>query len=323
MQFLLTLLLIVLVALVLLALFTAIVTWIIERAFRPPGDFIEVDGERLHYRSLGDGPPLVLVHGLAGESRNFDYLPLQELAQRWRVVLVDRAGSGHSPRRDAHKAGIAAQARLIASFIRAMRFEQPPLLVGHSLGGAIALALALQEPDTVAGIALIAPLARHVTEVPAPFGGLQIRSPGARRFVAHTIAAPLTLLGMPLALRALFGPDRTPFDFGVRGGGMRTLRPAAFLNASIDLMAEEHDLPAMQHHWNRIAVPVFVLHGEGDRVLDWREHADSLRAALPEARVEVIPGGHMLPVTRAAETTAWLETCARTVLHEMCESRPQ
>jgi pimeloyl-ACP methyl ester carboxylesterase len=81
----------------------------------------------------------VLVHGLGGESRNFDYLQLRELAQRWRRVLLNRPGSGHSPRRDPSQAGIAAQARIVAGFIRAMQFDRPPLLVGHSLGGAIAL----------------------------------------------------------------------------------------------------------------------------------------------------------------------------------------
>ena len=104
MHFLATLLLIALVALVAFAGFTWLVARKLESAFPPTGRWIEVEGERLHYRDLGQGPPIVLVHGLAGESRNFDYLPLQDLAQRWRLVLVDRPGSGHSPRRDDGKA---------------------------------------------------------------------------------------------------------------------------------------------------------------------------------------------------------------------------
>ncbi|HEX2545192.1 MAG TPA: alpha/beta hydrolase [Ramlibacter sp.] len=317
MHFIVTLLLIVLVALALLALFTTLVAWRVDKAFRPPGEFTEVDGERLHYRTLGEGPPIVLVHGLGGETRNFDYLPLQELATRWRLVLVDRAGSGHSPRRDAHKAGIPAQARLVAGFIRAMDFQQPPLLVGHSLGGAIALAVALQEPQCIAGIALIAPLTHYPGGAPKPFGALEIRHPHARRFFAHTLAAPLAILTTPLALHALFGPDPAPRDFGVRGGGLRSLRPAAFVTSSTDMMAVEDQLPALQDHWGRIRLPVFLLHGEGDRVLDWREQAEGLRAKLPDAQVTVIPGGHMLPVTQAAATAAWLQECAQAVLRDL------
>jgi pimeloyl-ACP methyl ester carboxylesterase len=310
-----TLLLVVLVAFALLALFTWFVGWRIDAGFRATGDFIEVDGERLHYRSMGQGPALVLVHGLAGESRNFDYLPLQELAQRWRIVLLDRAGSGHSPRRDMGNAGIAAQARLVAGFIRALQFDRPPLLVGHSLGGAIALAVALQDPECVAGVALIAPLTHFTGAPPRPFEALAIASPGARRFFAHTLAAPLGIASTLRILHALFGPDAAPRDFAVRGGGLRSLRPLAFINASTEMMAVEQDLPPLQERWSAIRVPVFVLHGEGDRVLAWREHALALQAKLPQAQVKIIPGGHMLPVTQAAATAAWLDETARTVLH--------
>jgi pimeloyl-ACP methyl ester carboxylesterase len=83
----------------------------VTQAFPPEGQFLEVDGERIHYRSIGAGPALVLVHGLGGQMRNFEYLPLAQLAQRWRVILVDRPGSGRSPRADEGKAGIAAQGR--------------------------------------------------------------------------------------------------------------------------------------------------------------------------------------------------------------------
>ena len=97
----LNLLLLLLFTLGVVALFTHFLARRIETSFRARGAWVDVDGERLHYRSLGEGPPLVLLHGLAGESRNFDYLPLAELATRWRLVLPDRPGAGHSPRRDA------------------------------------------------------------------------------------------------------------------------------------------------------------------------------------------------------------------------------
>jgi pimeloyl-ACP methyl ester carboxylesterase len=294
--------------------FTHFVAARINAAFRPPGQWIEVAGERLHYRTMGEGPPIVLVHGLGGESRNFDYLPLAELAQRWRLVLVDRPGSGHSPRRDERQAGIAAQARIVLAFLRAMQFERPPLLVGHSLGGAIALSVALQEPQAVAGIALVAPLTHFNPSVPAPFRALAIRSPGRRRLFAHTLATPLGIVGSRTVLRELFGPDRAPGDFGVRGGGLRSLRPAAFVTSSTDLAGVEQDLPEQQQRYDALRLPLFVLHGEGDRILGWREQAEALRAKVPQAQVRIIPGGHMLPATQAAATAAWLEEAARAVL---------
>lgn len=314
MHFLVNLVLIAAIALAAFALFTAFVARKVTQAFPPPGEWMEVDGERIHYRSLGTGPTIVLVHGLAGQSKNFDYLPLAELARRWRLVLVDRPGSGFSPRRDEGKAGIAAQGRLVAGFIRALRLEQPPLLVGHSLGGAIALSAALQDPEAIAGLALIAPLTHFSPDVPAPFRALSIRTAWLREFVGRTLAVPLTILNSRRTLALIFGPEPAPADFPVRGGGLLGLRPAAFRGASVDMVAVEQDLPAQQERYAQLRVPVRVLYGEGDQVLDWRAQGEALVAKAPQAQLKVIPGGHMLPVTQAAETAAWLEEAAQAVL---------
>lgn len=314
MHFLVNLVLVVAIALAAFALFTAFVARKVTQAFPPPGEWMEIDGERIHYRSLGSGPTIVMVHGLAGQSKNFDYLPLEDLARRWRVVLMDRPGSGFSPRQDESKAGIAAQGRLVLAFIRALRLEQPPLLVGHSLGGAISLSAALQDPGAVAGLALIAPLTHFSPEVPAPFRALGIRTRWLREFFGRTLAVPLTILNRRRTLALIFGPEPAPADFPVRGGGLLGLRPAAFRGASIDMVAVENDLPAQQQRYGELRVPVRVLYGEGDQVLDWRAQGEALAAKAPQVQLKVIPGGHMLPVTQAAATAAWLEEAAQAVL---------
>jgi pimeloyl-ACP methyl ester carboxylesterase len=313
-------LLLLLFTLAVLALFTFFLARRISTAFRARGEWIEVDGERLHYRSMGEGPPLVLVHGLAGESRNFDYLPLRELATRWRLVLLDRPGSGHSPRHDPGKAGIAAQARLVAGFIRALRLEHKPLLVGHSLGGAIALSVALQEPDCIAGLALVAPLTHFNPHVPRPFRTMAIRKPWLRRLVAHTVSAPIAIANTPAVMAALFGPDPAPRDFAIRGGGLMSLRPSAFIAASEDMGAVEADLLPQQERYATITLPVHVLYGRGDRVVDWQEQGQALKDKLPAADLQVIEGGHMIPVTAAAATAAWLEEAACAVHGDLCQS---
>jgi pimeloyl-ACP methyl ester carboxylesterase len=320
MSLLLTVLFVLLVLLAASALFTHFVARKVEKSFPPQGEWVDVEGERIHYRRMGRGPAIVLVHGLGGQAKNFAYLPLQELAERWTLVLPDRPGSGYSPRQDDGKANIAAQARLLAGFIRAMRFESPPLLAGHSLGGAIALSVALQAPDCIAGLALIAPLTHFSPNVPAAFRGLAIRTPWLRRFVAHTIAAPMAIANTRAVLEALFAPHAAPPDFPLRGGGLYGLRPASFHGAATDMVAVETDLPAQQERYGELRMPVAILYGDGDRVLDWRANGEALHAKVPQAQLKVVPGGHMILVTDATGTAAWLEDCARAAHGDLCKS---
>lgn len=85
----------VVVVLAVLALFSGFIARRVTRAFPPEGRFVDIGGDRIHYVEYGSGPPLVFVHGLAGQWRNFAYLPLTRLAQHHRVILVDRPGAGH------------------------------------------------------------------------------------------------------------------------------------------------------------------------------------------------------------------------------------
>ena len=128
-----------------------------ERLVPPDGRHLQVDGARLHYVERGSGPAIVMIHGLGGQLRNFGYAMLEPLARDHRVILVDRPGSGYSTADDDSEPGIAAQAAIVARFIEALGIDRP-LLVGHSLGGAVALSLALERPDLIRGLALIAPL---------------------------------------------------------------------------------------------------------------------------------------------------------------------
>jgi pimeloyl-ACP methyl ester carboxylesterase len=302
-------------ALLALAAWSTRVSRRVQAALPPVGQWIEVDGERLHYTDRGDGPAIVMVHGLAGQLANFDYLPLDALAQRWRVIRVDRPGSGHSSRADGRDAAIDAQARTLIAFMQALGLQRP-LLVGHSLGGAIALSVALQAPEAVCALALIAPLTHTQTEVPPPFRGLVIRSPALRRFVARTLALPLALLTRGPTLRYIFAPDPVPTDFALRGGGLTSLLPKNFYAASTDLCAIEHSLPQQEPHYPALRVPVQVIYGRGDKLLDWRAQGDALCTRVPNAELTLINGGHMIPVTAPQRVAAWLEQIAERWLGE-------
>nr|WP_321817994.1 MULTISPECIES: alpha/beta hydrolase [unclassified Paraburkholderia] len=299
------------VTLVLLMLFTRRATRRIEQAVPMDGRLIDVDGERLHYVEFGsrDKPAVVFVHGLCGQMRNFAYLPLEALAREHRVILVDRPGSGYSTRSAQASANIRTQAALIARFMQKLDLHAP-VLVGHSLGGAIALAVALDHAHTVARIALIAPLTHVQTEVPKAFRALVLRSNAVRRFIARTLATPFGLATSTPTLRQVFAPERVPEDFRTRGGALLSLRPGGFINGSRDLVAIEDsdDLAQMEQRYAQLSVPVDVLFGRGDIVLNWARHGDALRRRSTRVTLKVVEGGHMLPVTAPSTTYEWLRT---------------
>ena len=279
----------------------------VERLCPPRGRFIGVGRERVHIVEAGDGPPVVLVHGLAGQSGNYAYDVVDRLAASFRVVAIDRPGSGHSPRTRGARANLRAQGDLVAGVIGVLGLGRP-LVVGHSLGGAIALALALDHPDRVGGLALIAPLTHPERAAPRAFRLLAIRSAPLRAFLAWTVAVPLAMLRRPAMLASLFGPEQAPADFSGRGGGMLALRPATFVGAAADLAAAGADLPGMVARYASLAVPVGVLFGDGDRVLDHRRHGEALRARIASLDLAIVPGGgHMLPVTQGAVTASFIE----------------
>src|SRR6186713_248398 len=98
-----------------LALFSRVAARRIERDVPPDGQFITIDGVRLHYVDRGHGPAIVMIHGLGGQMRNFGYALADRLVADHRVILVDRPGSGYSAA--APSAALAVQATLIAGLI--------------------------------------------------------------------------------------------------------------------------------------------------------------------------------------------------------------
>jgi pimeloyl-ACP methyl ester carboxylesterase len=166
--------------------------------------FAEASGVRVRYLVGGEGRPLLLLHGLSGSADNWvELAPL--LARSHRVVVPDLPGHGGSaPLRHAASLGAYADSvRLVAAYEGAL----PAAVVGHSLGGLLALRLALRHPDDVTAIVLAASAGiesttrrarfwittlgyMRPTKWVAPFRGLLGRYPVLRRpvFGVHEVA---------------------------------------------------------------------------------------------------------------------------------------
>src|SRR6185503_2679401 len=210
----------------------------------PPGKFIDIDGSRIHYVDKGSGAPIVMIHGLDAQLRHLTHSMVDLLANDYRVIAIDMPGAGNSTRAKGQSAALATQAEIVVKLIQKLDLK-PPLLVGHSMGGAVSLAVALDHPDLVRGLVLIAPFTQVEHEPPEVLKPLMIRSPAMRHAIAWTVATPLAIINKDATLTSLFGPEQPVSDFATNGGALLGLRPQSFISASEEIVALEDQFEYM------------------------------------------------------------------------------
>lgn len=289
-----------------------------EAACPPIGRFVEVSGPtgplRLHYlekRPDSDPesadraddadtrPPVVMIHGLAGSLRHFSATVMDELARDHRVIAVDRPGMGYSDQPPGGPFGVEAQAETLDAFLQTLEIR-PPLIVGHSLGGSVALALALRRP--VAGLMLLAP-ATHPFKAKPPTPDRTVDSPFMRRAIAYTIGPDMIAQNRAQSLAVAFGPQQAPAEFAVAGGGVLMMRPRQIETTLADAALLNGALEAQSARYAAIEAPITVLFGDQDGILQPQEHAPPLQAKAPQVKTRIFEGvGHMLPFVRPDET---------------------
>ncbi len=277
-----------------------------ERTVPPAGRFLEIDGTRIHYVDAGAGPPIVLIHGLGGQLLNFLPDSLRVLRRDHRVIALDRPGNGYSGRGIGTAPTLAAQAEMVAGFIRALGLHRP-LLVGHSFGGAVAMRVALDHPELAGGLALLSPLTHPYDAMPPMFERLAIRSPVMRFLLSWTLVTPGAMRHSDEVMRRVFAPDPVSPAYAVAGGGMLGLRPSSFYATSSDLVAlDPADLARAAERYGTLRIPVGVLFGTGDPILDHRLNGVAIEGRIPGLVLELIPGGHMLPVAAPDRSVAFI-----------------
>jgi len=255
--------------------------------------FVTVGATRLHYRAGGTGVPVVLLHGSGnGDLRDWDGGLFDDLAARFRVVAFDRPGTGQSQplaggEDPGRQAGLLAAAAAELGLVR-------PVVVGHSYGGAVALAWALADPDSVAGLVLIGAVAMPLAAGPEAIFRLLAR-PGLGPPLAWVLCR---LVGRRIAKQAIaqmFAPGQVPPGYMERLGHELLTRPGELCANAREIAALPRHLPAMAARYPELRVPVHILHGSGDQRLPADSQASALADVLPMAELELLDGhGHML-----------------------------
>lgn len=294
----------------LMAIYTVAATSRVERTYPPTGDFITVQGVRLHYVTAGDGPPIVLLHGASASLRDFDASILPGLARHHRVIAFDRPGYGYSDRPADGWPDPARQAVLIHEALRTLGVEKP-VLVGHSWAGSVVLAYLLNHPEDASGGVLLAGVVNPWQ------GGVGWTAdvagwPVIGRIFTSSLVFPLGQVFLNSAIGNVFAPEPPTPGYRTRTGAILALRPPAFRASAEDLRNLSRFLQAQSARYEQIDRPLLLITGERDTIVPAWNHADRLAARLPHARgVDLSGAGHALHHTRADEIVRLIRDFAR------------
>lgn len=284
-----------------LAAVTVAGTWAIERANPPSGRFVDVEGGRLHVVELGspDAPPVVLLHGASGNLGDMRLALGERLADRYRVILIDRPGHGWSDRPGgAADALPSAQAELIHDALAVLGVKRP-IVLGHSWSGALATAYALAFPDEVRGLVLLAPVTHPW---PGGIGWINdvVALPVLGPLIAHTLILPTGYFMLKPGTAVVFRPDTPPPDYIDRTGLAMLLRPREFIANAQDLARLKDFVRVQAPRYGEIKVPVTIIAGDKDPVVYTDIHSRAIAREAPRAKLTVLRGvGHMVQYVAA------------------------
>ena len=278
-----------------------------ERKHPPKGSFLVVDGIRLHYSDRGKGSPVVLIHGNAVTGDDWNTSGVAELLlHTHRVIIFDRPGFGYSERPHGRLWTAAEQAELLHKALLQLGVERP-VVVGHSWGTLVALALAVRHQADVAGLVLLSGYyfwtVRPDAVLVAP-GALPVLGDVLR----YTVSPILGWLQMPLLKWAMFSPAPVPRRFQVEYSSAMALRPSQIRATSVDGALMIPGAINLRRHYKAITLPVVIIAGDGDKVV-FKRRSEQLRDNIPGSRLEIVKGaGHMVhhvatqQVVRAVES---------------------
>jgi len=262
----------------------------------PAGQFLEVNGVRLHYVERGSGAPLVLLHGNGSMIQDFESSGLIDLAAKnYRVIVFDRPGFGHSDRPRNVVWTPAAQAELINSALHRLGVSHA-IVLGHSWGASVAVALALKYPALVQGLVLASgyyypTLRPDVVALSAP------AVPLVGDILGHTLSPIVSRVMWPLLMAKIFGPRSVPRKFEGFPKEM-ALRPSQIRASAAESALMIPDAFHYRDEYTNLKMPVVIVAGDEDRLVDIDAQSTRLHRDVPQSKFHRVPGtGHMIHQT--------------------------
>ncbi len=282
-------------ALAVLALISQAGIVALDRLYPRQGRLVKVAGGQLNVVDIGPrgGVPIVMIHGASSNLETMRH-PLGDLLARGRrVILIDRPGHGWSTRERLTDSTPAIQGRMIDEALQKLDVPRA-IVVVHSWAGALGLRLALDYPQRVAGLVMLAPVAYSWRGGVGRYNKI-VTTPVIGPLLAYTITLPLGLLLTEPGTRGVFLPQTMPDDY-VRSAMVRLLlRPREFLSNAWDLVTLKMSVIEQSPRYATIKAPAVIIAGDADTTVWTDVHARPLAKVIPHAKLIVLPGvGHMV-----------------------------
>lgn len=284
-----------------------------ERLFPPIGKIVKLNGVDIHYVDTGEvrspnneyddnkyddnkydnneyKAPIILIHGATTNLRDMKIALGDEIAKTRRVIMVDRAGHGYSERpKNGYRLDV--QSGLIHDLADHLGLQKP-ILLGQSFGGVTALNYALEFPNDVSALVLIAPVSHEWEGGIEPYRRLAVNplfGPIARRSV-------MPLYGHfkgPEIIRKAFEPQIVPNTYYTNAATPLLYRADHFYYDSQDITQLLPQIKAMVPQYPSLTLPVKIIVGLDDTSLKPKNHAIKLDQELPNSSLTVLENiGH-------------------------------
>lgn len=268
-----------------------------EAEFPPLGQFVEVDGQRVHAYIEGTGPDLVILHGAGGNLRDYTFDFVDRVRDRYRVIVFDRPGHGYTEQTDPaldaafSSAGDGPEAQ--AAFLHKAALQlgvENPIVMGQSFGGAVAMAWALNhDPAAVVMVSGVAHPWPGTLDWTYRIGGTSL---GGGVVIPLVSAFPPDDVGDNLS--RIFAPDPVPEGYAAHFGPALTLRRDTLRANTRQVNTLRPHIVEMAQRYPSLSLPIEAVHGTADIIVPMSIHAEPLAERVASANLVALPGhGHM------------------------------
>lgn len=265
----------------------------------PEGRLVEVEGTSVHVWVKGSGPDLILIHGASGNMRDFSFDLVDRLTDRYRVILMDRPGLGWTGR-DADFLGSwntdaespYQQAALLQKAADTVGVERP-IVMGHSYGGAVALAWALSRSEDTSAVVVVSAASNPWPGNLGLFYAINSSTVGGS-FIVPLITAFVPEQTVRQNVETIFAPQDAPEGYIEHIGPGLTLRRSSMRANAQQVNSLRPHIVTMANRYKRLDMPVEIVHGDADTIVPLEIHSIPLSKMIPEANLTILEGiGHM------------------------------